>query len=140
MNNRLGYLKALFNELHRLGDIDYPNPLPLRLQERPISFHSTCQIAELLEALDDRTTSPGIGLIARVCLSTGPGGEKPLRRTQRWSCWCCGYHHRSGACHPPICGILLKAWGRPACSLLPSAPPRVVSQRTEAPWLLASHL
>ena len=40
LNNRLGYLKAVFNELHRLGDIDYPNPLakvrPLRLQERPV--------------------------------------------------------------------------------------------------------
>jgi integrase len=75
LNNRLGYLKAMFNELHRLGDIDYPNPLakvrPLRLQERPISFLSTCQIQELLEALDARTTSPALGLIARVCLSTG---------------------------------------------------------------------
>ena len=75
LNNRLGYLKAMFNELHRLGDIDYPNPMakvrPLRLQERPISFLSHCQIAELLDALDERKTSPGLGLIARVCLSTG---------------------------------------------------------------------
>jgi integrase len=75
LNNRLGYLKAVFNELFRLGDIDYPNPLakvrPLRLQERPLSFLSLPQIQELLEALDARETTPGIGLVARVCLSTG---------------------------------------------------------------------
>jgi len=72
LNNRLGYLKAVFNELYRLGDIDYPNPLanvrPVRLQERPICFLSQPQIAELLDA---RTTTPGIGLVARVCLATG---------------------------------------------------------------------
>ncbi len=75
LNNRLGYLKAVFNELHRLDDIDYPNPLskvrPLRLQERPLSFLSTSQIAEVLDALDARDTTPGIGLVARVCLATG---------------------------------------------------------------------
>lgn len=75
LNNRLGYLKAVFNELRRLGDIDYPNPLinvrPLRLQERPLSFLSSHQIKQVLDALDQRTTSPALGLIARVCLSTG---------------------------------------------------------------------
>ncbi|WP_296220592.1 phage integrase [Pseudomonas sp. UBA2684] len=75
LNNRLGYLKAVFNELHRLGDIDYPNPLanvrPLRLQERPLSFLSVPQINEVLSALDARDTTPGIGLVARVCLATG---------------------------------------------------------------------
>jgi integrase len=75
LNNRLGYLKALFNELNRLGDIDYANPLvnvrPLRLQERAVSFLSVSQISELLAALDARSTSPGVSLIARVCLSTG---------------------------------------------------------------------
>ena len=75
LNNRLGYLKAVFNELHRLGEIDYPNPLinvrPLRLQERPLSFLSVPQINEVLAALDARDTTPGIGLVARVCLATG---------------------------------------------------------------------
>jgi len=75
VNNRLGYLKAVYNQLCRLGDIDYANPLhfvrPLRLQERPLSFLTTEQIAELLEALDAREGVPGIGLVARVCLSTG---------------------------------------------------------------------
>lgn len=75
LNNRLGYLKAVFNELHRLDDIDYSNPLskvrPLRLQERPLSFLSISQISEVLHALDARDTTPGIGLVARVCLATG---------------------------------------------------------------------
>lgn len=75
VNNRLGYLKAVYNQLRRLGDIDYVNPLdfvrPLRLQERPLSFLTSDQIAELLEALDVRQGVPGIGLVARVCLSTG---------------------------------------------------------------------
>jgi len=75
LNNRLGYLKAVFNELYRLGDIDYPNPLakvrPLRLQERPLSFLSAPQIKEVLDALDARDRTPGIGLVARVCLATG---------------------------------------------------------------------
>ncbi|MEK8079427.1 phage integrase [Pseudomonas sp. XK-1] len=75
LNNRLGYLKSMFNELYRLGDIDYPNPLakvrPLRLQERPLSFLTQVQIAELLAALDSRPICVHIGLIARVCLATG---------------------------------------------------------------------
>jgi integrase len=75
LNNRLGYLKAVFNQLLRLDDIDYPNPLnkvrPLRLQERPLSFLSVPQIKEVLAALDARDTTPGIGLVARVCLTTG---------------------------------------------------------------------
>lgn len=75
LNNRLGYLKSVFNELFRLGDIDYANPLakvrPLRLQERPLSFLTSHQISEVLIALDARHTTPGIGLVARVCLATG---------------------------------------------------------------------
>jgi integrase len=75
LNNRLGYLKAVFNQLLRLDDIDYPNQLakvrPLRLQERPLSFLSVPQINEVLDALDARDTTPGIGLVARVCLATG---------------------------------------------------------------------
>lgn len=74
LNTRLGYLKAAFNELIRLGEIDYPNPLlnvrPLRLQERPVSFLTSHQIEELLTALDQRE-NPQLALIARVCLTTG---------------------------------------------------------------------
>lgn len=75
LNNRLGYVKSVFNELYRLGDIDYANPLakvrPLRLQERPLSFLSQTQIAELLDAFDSYPNCRHLALIARVCLATG---------------------------------------------------------------------
>jgi integrase len=75
LNNRLGYVKSVFNELHRLGDIDYPNPLakvrPLRLQERPLSYLTQEQITELLEAFDNYPNCTHMALIARVCLATG---------------------------------------------------------------------
>ncbi|MFY1051058.1 phage integrase [Ectopseudomonas khazarica] len=75
LNNRLGYVKSVFNELHRLGDINYPNPLakvrPLRLQERPLSFLSQDQVRELLDAFDNYPDCRHLALIARVCLATG---------------------------------------------------------------------
>jgi integrase len=74
-NNRLGYIKSMFNELIRLGDIDYPNPLakvrPLRLQERPLSYLTQPQIVELLHAFDTYPDCEHLALIARVCLATG---------------------------------------------------------------------
>lgn len=42
LNNRLGYLRAVFNELQQQGEIDYANPLlrakPLKLQERELTY------------------------------------------------------------------------------------------------------
>lgn len=75
-NNRLGYLKAVYNNLHALGVIDYPCPFaklkPVKLQERPLSYLSLDQIGEALKALDDRAeTSPHPPMIARICLATG---------------------------------------------------------------------
>lgn len=74
INNRFVYLKAVFNELHRLGDIDYPNPLdkvkPLKFQERQLSYLSMKQIPQLIEALD-ASRSKCVRLVAEVCLATG---------------------------------------------------------------------
>lgn len=74
INNRFTYLKAVFNELHRLGDIDYSNPLaqvkPLKFQERQLSYLSIKQIPQLIEALD-ASRSGCVRLIAEVCLATG---------------------------------------------------------------------
>lgn len=40
-NNRLGYLEAVHNELHKLDVVDCPGPFsrirPVRLQERPLA-------------------------------------------------------------------------------------------------------
>lgn len=74
-NNRLGYLKAVYNELHKLDVIDFPCPFsrikPLRLQERPLAYLTKPQIAELLEALRTRETAPHTYMVAVICLSTG---------------------------------------------------------------------
>ncbi len=51
LNNELGYIRAVFNELKDLGQIDYDNPLAgvklLKLQERELSWLTTEQIGEL---------------------------------------------------------------------------------------------
>ncbi len=74
VNNRLSFLKSVFNELYRLEDIDYSNPLakvkPLRLQEAELSFLQKGQIQQLLEALD-KSRSSSVRLVAEICLATG---------------------------------------------------------------------
>lgn len=75
VNNRLGYLKAVYNQLLTLGVIDYDCPFsrlrPIKLQERPLSYLTRPQIQELLAALDARATSPHPAIVARICLATG---------------------------------------------------------------------
>lgn len=73
-NNRLGYLKAVYNQLHDLGVIDYPSPInlkPIKLQEKQLTYLTSSQIAELLQVLDSRPLSPHPRIIARICLATG---------------------------------------------------------------------
>lgn len=75
-NNRLGYLKAVYNTLRRLDVIDYDCPFgrlqSVKLQERPLSYLTAEQIRELLAALDARAvTSPHPAMVARLCLATG---------------------------------------------------------------------
>ena len=75
INNRFTYLKAVFNELRRLGDIDYPNPLdsikPLKFQEAQLTFLTIAQVSTLLAALDTLKRSPSVRLVAEICLATG---------------------------------------------------------------------
>lgn len=87
-NNRLGYLKAVYNELHKLDVIGYPCPFsrikPVRLQERPLAYLTKPQITELLDALKARSTSPHPALVARICLATGARwGEAQALRPDR---------------------------------------------------------
>ncbi|WP_318652120.1 tyrosine-type recombinase/integrase [Pseudomonas sp. PDM14] len=74
-NNRLGYLKSVYNELHKLDVIDYPCPFtrikPIRLQERELTYLTKPQIAALLEDLRTRDTAPHSYMVAVICLSTG---------------------------------------------------------------------
>ncbi len=75
LNNELGYTSAVFNELKAPGEIDYDNPLArvrlLELQERELSWRTSAQIAELLQAIRSGCENPHTELVALLCLATG---------------------------------------------------------------------
>lgn len=75
LNNRLAYLRAVYNELHQLGKIDYANPLQrvklLKLQERELTWLVEEQIRTLLEVIRKRCKTPHVEMVARVGLATG---------------------------------------------------------------------
>lgn len=72
-NHELSYLRAVFNELERLGEWSGENPLSkvraLKFDQSEMSYLSNEQIARLLVRLDQEASD--VGVIARVCLSTG---------------------------------------------------------------------
>jgi integrase len=70
LNREHSYLRAVFNELERLGHWKGGNPLikvrQMKIAERELSFLSIGQIRLLLDAL-----SGDAQLIAKICLATG---------------------------------------------------------------------
>jgi integrase len=74
LNHEHAYLRSVFNELTRLGLWKRGNPLkllrPFKLEERELSYLTLNQVETLLRALDG-SKNLHLGLIARVCLSTG---------------------------------------------------------------------
>jgi integrase len=74
LNHEHAYLRSVFNELKRLALWKRDNPLkllrPFKLEERELSYLTLDQIQTLLKALDE-SKNLHLGLIARVCLSTG---------------------------------------------------------------------
>ncbi|RKR78180.1 phage integrase [Marinobacter nauticus] len=74
-NNDLGYLNAVFNELHRTGEISYANPFskirPIKIQEREMGYLDHDQIRAIFIELKERTTNPHAFLVARLSLETG---------------------------------------------------------------------
>lgn len=72
-NHELSYLRAVFNELERLGEWSGENPLSkvraLKFDQSEMSYLSSEQISCLLTRLDQEKSD--VGVIARVCLSTG---------------------------------------------------------------------
>lgn len=74
-NNDLGYLNAVFNELHRTGEISYPNPFgkirPIKIQEREMGYLDDGQIRIIFAELREKTTNPHALLVARLSLETG---------------------------------------------------------------------
>jgi len=75
LNNRLGYLRSVFNVLHQLGEIDYANPLervrPLRLQEKELAYLTDQQIEALFTTIHGYCRTPHVAMIAAICLATG---------------------------------------------------------------------
>lgn len=75
LNNHLGYLRAVFNELERSGVVEFPNPLKqvraIKLQERELSFLTLEQIGELLQVIERFNKNPHVLLLTKICLSTG---------------------------------------------------------------------
>nr|WP_320126326.1 tyrosine-type recombinase/integrase [uncultured Shewanella sp.] len=74
LNSDLAYLKALFNELRRLGEWNYPNPLAdvksWRTQELELSYLQLDEIERLLDACN-QSINPCLSFIVEICLSTG---------------------------------------------------------------------
>lgn len=74
VNNDLCFINALYNELYRLQEITYQNPLSLvkalRSQEKSLSFLTKEQIRELL-LLCEGSGNPHVRLITLICLATG---------------------------------------------------------------------
>ena len=69
LNHELAYLRAVFNELERLGEWQGDNPLgkmrALKFDETEMAYLSAAQIPPLLASLD--SSSKAAGLIARIC-------------------------------------------------------------------------
>jgi integrase len=75
LNNRLGYLRSVFNVLHQLGEITYENPLarvrPLRLQEKELAYLTDQQIEKLFTTIHGYCKTPHVAMVAAICLATG---------------------------------------------------------------------
>lgn len=74
VNREHAYLRAMFNELRRLGHWKKPNPLAdlrqFKIQEKELSFLTLQQIDQLLLSLAMSRNSHA-EKIAKICLSTG---------------------------------------------------------------------
>jgi len=75
LNNELDYLRAVFNELRGLGQIDYANPLelvkPFRIEERELSWLTDDQVSILLDTIRKHSDNPHVEPITLLCLATG---------------------------------------------------------------------
>lgn len=75
LNNHLGYLNAVYNQLNRLNEIDFDNPIRnvemIRLDERELSWLTVEQIRHLLKTIEEFSQNPHVHLLTRICLATG---------------------------------------------------------------------
>ncbi|WP_018014127.1 tyrosine-type recombinase/integrase [Teredinibacter turnerae] len=75
LNNELGYINAVYNELHRTQQITFANPLssvkPIKLDQNELSFLTSSEITELLQSIETGSENPHLLLITKICLATG---------------------------------------------------------------------
>lgn len=75
MNNRHGYLAAVFNRLRKLKVINYQSPICeiefLKVQERQLSYFNRSQIDELLDTIKMFSKNPNTWWVTQICLRTG---------------------------------------------------------------------
>lgn len=75
LNNELGYINAVYNELERTDQITYPNPIgkirPIKLIENELTYLEDYEIDELLEEIVQGAHNEHVLLITKICLSTG---------------------------------------------------------------------
>ncbi len=73
-NREHAYMRAMFNELKRLGVIKFDNPLEgirkFKERDNELRFLSHDEIAELLETCE-RSTNRSLVYVVKVCLATG---------------------------------------------------------------------
>lgn len=73
-NREHAYLRAVFNELRRLGVVDYENPLAkirqFREREGELRFLTAEEIELLLETCQ-KSSNPSLVYIVKICLATG---------------------------------------------------------------------
>lgn len=74
VNREHAYIRAMFNELIRLGVWKRDNPLKdlrqFKVQENELAFLTKEQITTLLVELK-KSTNPHVDLVSRICLATG---------------------------------------------------------------------
>ncbi len=74
MNHEHAYLRAVFNELERLGFWHASNPLSklrqLKIAQNELSYLTLDEIGTLLHSLEE-SRNPHVVLVTKVCLSTG---------------------------------------------------------------------
>nr|WP_269809314.1 tyrosine-type recombinase/integrase [Enterovibrio nigricans] len=87
LNREHAYMRAVFNELRRLGVINYENPLThirqFKEKEHDLRFLSGSEIQQLL-ANSKKSSNSSLELVIKVCLATGArwGEAENLKASQ----------------------------------------------------------
>ncbi|KEI71418.1 phage integrase [Endozoicomonas elysicola] len=101
LNNHLGYLRAVYNYLIEIDEINYQNPLEkakkIKLQERELAYLTKRQINTLLTEIKASCNNPHVLLITKLCLATGARwGEVESRTMTHLQNGCMVYSQTKG--------------------------------------------